>query len=296
MGTQIIKRPTFLPVALREVEVVFGLSAASIFGIADYLGGRASRSVHAIVVTFLGQSAALVVLLLIAFGSGVPAPGIEDWLWGGLAGVCGATGLLAFYRAMGSGFMTVAAPISAVTTGGIPIVIGLVQGERPGTLALLGMPIALFAVALVSDVFGPDHRRAPRYVVYLSLVAGAVFGSLFVILDHTSTTSGVWPIVAMRVASVPYMAIVVMVSRKKVSSARFYLPIVIVSGVFDSIANALFLLATREGYMSVVAVIVALYPASTLLLATRIDKEKIHRPQALGLGLAVLALVMITLS
>ena len=174
--------------------------------------------------------------------------------------------------------------------------IGLVQGERPGALALFGMPIALVAVALVSDVFGPDHRRAPRQVVYLSLIAGGVFGSLFVVLDHTSTTSGVWPIVAMRVASVPYMAFVVLGSRKKVSSARFCLPLIIVSGVLDSLANALFLLATREGYMSVVAVIVALYPASTLILATRIDREKIHRPQAVGLGMAALALVMITLA
>jgi drug/metabolite transporter (DMT)-like permease len=133
-------------------------------------------------------------------------------------------------------------------------------------------------------------------VVYLSLIAGGVFGSLFVILDHTSSTSGVWPIVAMRVASVPYMAFVVLGSRKKISSARFYLPIIIVSGVLDSLANALFLLATREGYMSVVAVIVALYPASTLLLATRIDREKIHPPQAVGLGMAALALIMITLA
>jgi drug/metabolite transporter (DMT)-like permease len=278
------------------VEVVFGLSAASVFGVADYLGGRASRSVHAIVVTFLGQSAALVVLLAIALGSRVPVPGPHDWLWGGLAGICGATGLLAFYRAMGSGFMTVAAPISAVTTGGVPIVIGLARGERPEMLALIGMPIALIAVALVSDVFGPGHRRAPRSVVYLSLLAGLVFGSLFVMLDRTSTTSGVWPIVAMRVASVPFMAMVVLSTRKKLSTARFYLPMVILSGVLDSIANALFLLATREGYMSVVAVIVSLYPASTLILATRIDKEKIHRPQAFGLGLAALSLIMISIA
>lgn len=278
------------------MEVVFGLSAASVFGIADYLGGRASRSVHAIVVTFLGQSAALVVLLAIALGTRVPVPGASDWLWGGMAGIAGATGLLAFYRAMGSGFMTVAAPISAVTTGGVPIVIGLARGERPEMLALIGMPIALFAVALVSDVFGPGHRRAPRQVVYLSLLAGLVFGSLFVMLDRTSTTSGVWPIVAMRVASVPFMAIVVLSTRHKLRSARFYLPMVILSGVLDSIANALFLLATREGYMSVVAVIVSLYPASTLILATRIDKEKIHRPQAFGLALAALSLIMISIS
>ena len=278
------------------MEVVFGLSAASVFGVADYLGGRASRSVHALIVTFLGQAAALVVLLTIAIASGVPVAGTRDWLWGGLAGIAGASGLLAFYRAMGSGFMTVAAPISAVTTGGIPIVIGLVQGERPGSLALLGMPLALFAVALISDLLGPHHRRAPRQVVVLAFVSGAVFGSLFVILDNTSTTSGVWPIVAMRTASVPFLALVVLGRGQKFGSARFYLPIIFASGILDSIANSLYLLASREGYMSVVAVIIALYPASTLLLATRIDKEKLHRPQLVGLGLAAAALILITLA
>jgi uncharacterized membrane protein len=156
------------------------------------------------VVTLLGQSAALVVLGLVAIGSGVPLPPASDWMWGGLAGIAGSSGLIAFYRAMGSGFMTVAGPISAVTTGAVPVIIGLATGERPGVLALVGMPIALGAVVLVADAFGPGHRRAPRMVVILAFGAGLVFGSLFVLLDRTSADSGIWPVVAMRVASVKF--------------------------------------------------------------------------------------------
>jgi drug/metabolite transporter (DMT)-like permease len=278
------------------MSIFFALCAAGVYGFADYFGGRASRSVSAIVVTVLGQSAGFLGLLIFAVSSGVPTPGASDWIWGGIAGIAGSTGLLAFYRAMGSGFMTVVAPISAVTATALPVIIGLSTGERPGVLALAGIPIALGAVALVSDVLGPDHRRAPRQVILFALISGATFGSLFVILNYTSDDAGLWPVVAMRVTSVPYMAIVMLLAKRRPSDARGHYRVVFGSGVLDSAANALYLLAVREGLMTVVAVIISFYPATTLLLATRLDREKIHRPQAVGLGLAGIALLMITLS
>lgn len=275
--------------------ILGSLIAAGLFGVADYMGGRASRVSPALVVTLVGQFAALVALGAIALISGVPVAPLNDWVWGGAAGIAGGSGLLAFYRAMGSGFMTVAAPISAVMTGAVPVVIGLVQGERPGTLALVGMPVAFVAVVLVSDVFGPGHRRAPRIVVVLSFVAGLVFGSLFVMLDHTSSTSGLWPVVAMRAASVPFLALVALGTRADVARARSAPWLIAIGGIFDSLANAFFLVASRAGLMSVAAVIIALYPATTLALAVRLDREKIHRSQAVGLGVAAVGLLLLTL-
>lgn len=278
------------------MDIVLALCAATVYGFADYCGGRASRSVSAITVTFVGQSFGFVVLLTLVLLSGVPTPPASDWFWAGLGGIAGSTGLLAFYRAMGSGHMTVVAPISAVTATAVPVVVGLLSGERPGALALLGIPLALLAIALVSDVLGPDHRRAPFKVVGMAFGAGAVFGSLFVILRYTSDDSGLWPVVAMRVTSVPYMFVVMMLLKRRVSEARANLKVVAASGILDSTANALYLLAVREGLMSIVATINSFYPASTLLLATKLDKERIHRPQAVGLVCAAAALVLITLS
>lgn len=278
------------------MDIVLALCAASVYGFADYCGGRASRSVSAITVTFVGQSFGFVVLLAFVLLSGVPTPPASDWFWAGLGGIAGSTGLLAFYRAMGSGHMTVVAPISAVTATAVPVVVGLLSGERPGSLALLGIPLALIAIALVSDVLGPDHRRAPLKVVGMAFGAGAVFGSLFVILRYTSDDSGLWPVVAMRVTSVPYMFVVMILLKRRVSEARANLKVVAASGILDSTANALYLLAVREGLMSIVATINSFYPASTLLLATKLDKERIHRPQAVGLVCAAAALVLITLS
>jgi uncharacterized membrane protein len=278
------------------VDIFLALMAASVYGVADYCGGRATRSISAMTVTFVGQSAGLIVLLVLVFLSGVPVPPASDFIWGGIAGIAGSTGLLAFYKAMGSGFMTVVAPVSAVTATAVPVVIGLLNGERPGVLALCGIPVALVAIALVSDVLGPNHRKAPRSIIVMAFVAGATFGSLFVILGHTNDAGGLWPVVAMRFTSVPYMAVVMYFMKRKPSEAKANLPIVMASGILDSLANALYLLAVREGLMSIVATINSFYPASTLLLATRLDKERIHRSQAAGLGLAVVALLFITLS
>ena len=278
------------------MEILLALCAAGVYGVADYCGGRASRTVSAITVTVVGQACGLVILLVIVLISRVPPPPLTDWMWGGIGGIAGSSGLLAFYKAMGSGFMTVVAPISAVTATAVPVIVGLSTGERPSFLALCGIPVALVAIALVSDAFGPDHRRAPRLVILMAFGSGAVFGSLFVILAHTNDNSGLWPVLAMRFTSVPFMFVVLRLSKNTISSARPQFRFVAGSGVLDSAANGLYLLAVRHGLMSLVATINSFYPASTLLLATGLDGEKVHRSQMVGLALACVALVMITVS
>lgn len=278
------------------MEIVLALCAASVYGVADYCGGRASRSVSPVVVTFVGQCAGFLLLLVIALVASSPLPPLSDWFWGGVAGMVGAIGLLSFYKAMGSGYMTVVAPVSAVTATAIPVIVGLSTGERPGVLALIGIPIAVVAIALVSDVLGPDHRKAPRVVLLQAIIAGSGFGTIFVILGHTTSNSGLWPVVAMRLTSIPLMFLVLRSQKQKISSARVHLRVVLASGILDSAANGMYLLAVREGLMSVVATINSFYPASTLLLATRLDGEKIHRSQAIGLACAAVSLVLISVS
>lgn len=277
------------------MDIALALCAAVVYGIADYCGGRASRSVSAITVTFVGQAAAMVVLTAFVLIAGTPVPPASDFIWGAIAGIAGSTGLLAFYRAMGSGFMTVVAPVSAVTATAVPVVIGLATGEKPGVLALCGIPFALVAIALVSDVLGPHHRRAPRSVVAMAFVSGLTFGSLFVILGHTDDAGGLWPIVAMRFASVPYMFIVVRAMKRPMAEVRGNLRVIVASGILDSTANGLYVLAVRHGLMSIVATVNSFYPASTLLLATKVDRERVHRSQAVGLALAACSLLLITL-
>ena len=278
------------------MAILLALLTACVYGTADYLGGRATKNVPAMVVTFVGQFFGLVVLLVIALSSGIPAPGLHDWLWGGAAGLVGSTGLLAFYKAMSGGHMTVAAPIAAVANALIPVGVGLFQGERPGVLALVGIPLALVSIALVSDVLGPGHHRAPARTVVLAAVGGSMFGLILVFLHETTSSSGVWPVLVMRFVSTPWMAMLLIGSRQRVSAARGRWGVVVGSGVLDSLANWFYVLAVREGLLSVVSVIVTLYPASTMMLAVGIDKERVHRSQVGGMALAATALALIALS
>lgn len=278
------------------MAVLLALLTACVYGTADYLGGHATKRLPAIVVTFVGQLGGLVVLAVAAWSSGIPAPSPSDWGWSALAGLAGSTGLLAFYTAMSSGHMTVVAPVTAVTNAAIPVIAGFVIGERPGALALVGMPLAILAVALVSDVLGPDHRRAPARVVAMGAFGGAMFGMILVFLHQTSDGSGVWPVLIMRFVSTPYMALLVGLRRPSFAGVGRHRALVLGSGVLDSLANWLYVLAVREGLLSVVSVIVTLYPATTMALAVGLDREKVHRPQLLGIGLAAGALVLITLA
>lgn len=278
------------------MAVLLALLTACVYGTADYLGGHATKRLPAIVVTFVGQLGGLVILAAAAWSSGIPVPAPSDWGWSALAGLAGSTGLLAFYTAMSSGYMTVVAPVTAVTNAAIPVIVGFAIGERPGALALVGMPLAILAVALVSDVLGPDHRRAPARVVAMGALGGAMFGMILVFLHQTSDGSGVWPVLIMRLVSTPYMALLVAARRPSFAGVGRHKGLVIGSGVLDSLANWLYVLAVREGLLSVVSVIVTLYPATTMALAVGLDREKVHRPQLLGIGLAATALVLITLA
>lgn len=278
------------------MAVLLALLTACVYGTADYMGGRATRSVPPIVVTFVGQSFGLAVLAAIALGSGIHSPPAGDWAWSAFAGIVGSTGLLAFYKAMSAGHMTVVAPVAAVANALVPIAVGFAQGERPGGLVLVGMPLALLSIALISDVLGPGHHRAPARVVLLAAVGGSLFGLILVALHQTGNGTGVWPVLIMRLVSTPWMLLLVVFSRSPFGEVRRNKTTVVGSGVLDSLANWFYVLAVRHGLLSVVSVIVALYPGSTMMLAVGIDKERIHRSQMVGVVLAGVSLALIALT
>lgn len=170
------------------------------------------------------------------------------------------------------------------------------MGERPGVLALVGIPLAVVSIALVSDVLGPGHHRAPRNVVMLAAVGGTSFGLILVFLHQTSDGSGVWPVLIMRFVSTPWMALLILRNRPSFGEVKANKALVFGSGILDSLANWFYVLAVRHGLLSVVSVIVTLYPASTMVLATTVDKERIHRSQAVGILLAAVALVLIAVA
>ncbi|GAA4560469.1 DMT family transporter [Pseudonocardia xishanensis] len=256
------------------------LSAVS-YGLADFAGGLAARRSSVLIVTAVAQSAGLLVLV----------PGL--WLVGGafsgsaallgmLAGMCGVSGLLLYFRGLAVGPMGTVAPLSAVVAAGLPLLVGIVRGERPGPLTVGGMVLALVAIVLAT--MGSRREPAALSGIVLGLASGAGFGLFFVVLDATPADSGLWPLVVGRVTTVTLLLLTLAVRRPGRRGSPW---LMLASGGLDSAANVLFLLATRAGELGVTSVIVALYPVAVVLLARLVLRERLSPAQLVGVILAL---------
>jgi drug/metabolite transporter (DMT)-like permease len=218
-----------------------------------------------------------------------------DLLIGALGGLCGAAGVGLLYQGLAVGQMSVIAPITALLTAAVPLAAGYVQGERPGAAAAVGMAMALGAIVLVSAEGERSLRPSDLRGVAYALGAGLGFGLFFVALSHTGEDAGLWPLVAARGASVTVVGLAALAG---LVPGRLPIPgsrgLTATAGALDAQANVLYLLAVRGGLLSVVSVLAALYPVSTVVLAKVVLREQFHRVQLLGMVLAVPAIVLMT--
>ncbi len=278
------------------VPIVLAFACAVIYGIADYCGGRSARSASSLIVSLIGQACSLVVGIVVVVVVGTALPAMRELAWGGLAGVASAVALGAFYHALSHGSMTVVAPITAVTSAVLPVVFGLVRGERPHAIAYLGMVLAVAAIALVSGAVGARHVAAQRSTIGFALLGGVGFAVIFIALGETTAVSGVWPLVSSRVVSVVLISTVALARGPAGRGAVGIWKLAAFAGALDMSANFLYLTAVRRGLLSIVVVVVALYPVSTVLLAFGLDKERVSRSQAFGMVMAVGALVLVSVA
>lgn len=278
------------------MPVLLALASALVYGVGDWFGGRASRHQSSIVVAGVGQVVSLLMVLAVLAFTRTSMPGAATWAWSAFGGAIGALGIAGLYHGFAHGDVTVVAPTSAVVGAVVPVVVGLATGERPSAVALVGIVIAVSAVALVSGALGTHQHNTPPRIVLLAVFVGACFGGLFVALDRADPHSGVWPLVIARFASVPLLLAIAGASRIRPNPHRGSLRLAMMVGAIDMSSNGLFLAATRGGMLSVVSVIASLYPASTVVLAMAVDKEQVRRSQAVGMVLAVVSLLLVTLS
>jgi drug/metabolite transporter (DMT)-like permease len=278
------------------VAVLLALGCAVVYGASDFLGGLASRRASVFGVVAVSQVVGLVALLALLPWLGGPVGSADLW-WGAAAGLAGATGLMVFFRTLARGVMSVIAPVTALSAAAVPVLVGLVGGDRIGAWAAVGIAVALAAVVLVSAEGGLSTLRAARPASLApALLAGSMFGVFFVLLDQTSDGSGLTPLATARLASLGLVVVIALAGRNSLRVARPALPIAAASGVGDMAANALFLLATQQdGQLAIIGVLAALYPVSTVLLAQVVLRERLVVAQVAGLGAAVAAVVLITL-
>ena len=272
-------------------SVAFGLASAVVWGAGDFCGGLATKraNVYGVVIAGYAIGGLLFVGLALAFGETLPP--LADLIWAGAAGVCGAVGLLALYRALASGRMSVASPAAAVISAALPAVFGTFVDGLPGGWQVGGFGLALLGVWLVSS-----NARVKIQFGELGLpaVAGLGFGLFFVLMDRVSAAAIFWPLASARTVAVVVLAAFALGTRQLQLPAREHWPLTTLVGIFDAGGNAFFLLAAQAGRLDVAAVLSSLYPASTVWLAWLILKERITRWQLVGVAAALAAIVLIT--
>ncbi|MBB5869814.1 drug/metabolite transporter (DMT)-like permease [Allocatelliglobosispora scoriae] len=219
-------------------------------------------------------------------------PHLTDILYGMAAGVAGLGGIVLLYRGLSGGAMSVVAPITAVTSAFIPVIGGLLMGERPNPIALVGAVCAIAAIGLVSLGHSQGRGAVTPKVVLLALSAGALFGAFFLILRFADSAAGMWPMVGVRASSIPIGLFLIWRAGASLRLPRGSGALTMAAGLGDNAANMLYLLAVQRGDLSVIAPIAALYPTSTVLLALLVEKERLRPIQFGGLALAAAALVL----
>jgi uncharacterized membrane protein len=268
------------------------IASAGFYGAADFIGGLAARRAHTSAVVVISGVAGLAVLaMLIPF---MPASAVtgRDFVWGALAGLAGGAGIGLLYRALAIGTMSVIAPTTAVCGVSIPVVAGILLGDRPSPVTAFGMALALVAIVLVSQ----EDRGAASGTsrgIGLALLSGVAIGLFYLALAETSREAGLWPLVAARVTSTAIFGAAALAGRHSLRMAPPLLRLVIGGGVLDMIANALYLLATRGAALSVVVTLSSLYPASTVILARVVLGERLSALQVSGVVCAMAAVVRI---
>lgn len=268
-------------------------TSALAWGASDFCGGKASQRADAWAVVVVAQLGSVPLLAIGLWLTGAGLPAFTDMAWAFGAGLAGAVGLVLLYHALAAGAMSVVAPVTAVTGAVIPVAAGLALDQRPGTAALAGVGVAVLAIGLVALVPNPGQVRVSARTVLVALAAGSGFGLFFTLLANTSAAAGLWPLAALRAASLIVGGALCWFVGSTLRLTGPPLRWALGAGVLDIAANALYLTAVYSGLLSLVAPIASLYPTATVLLALLVDRERLRPTQYGAIGLAALSLVLI---
>lgn len=278
------------------MAVVLALVSAVAYGLSDFLGGIFARRVAAWPIAVVGQSSSAVcaAFLALVLGGTVTA---HDWAWGAAAGIGGGIGAAFLYRGLAAGRMSVVAPISALGSAIVPVAVGLVTGDRPTSLAWAGIVFAFPAIYLISRS-SDEQRSEPKPAsgdrgILDGVLAGLGFGSMFAMLGQVGSDAGLYPLALTQVASVLSVIASATVLRAAWVPRDRLAWRAAMMGPLGATATGSFLYATHSGMLTIVSVVAALYPALTVLLATALLREHIHRAQGVGLALAAAAVSLV---
>jgi drug/metabolite transporter (DMT)-like permease len=273
------------------VAAVLALLSSALWGSADFLGGTISRRLPALVVVAVSQAVGLLLVGAAALAAGAYDDPVGYLPWAVLSGLAGMVGLVCFYVALAIGTMGIVSPIAALGVV-VPVVFGLVGGQVPGPEALVGIAVAIVGVVLAS---GPElSGRAEARPVVLAGVAALGFGVALYAIAKGSESSTLMTMTTMRFVSVVTLGTVVLTRLGRPTMGAVDLGQIAVVGVGDVLANLCFGVASTKGDLPTVAVLGSLYPVATVLLARGLHGERLGRLQQMGVGAALVGVVLIS--
>jgi drug/metabolite transporter (DMT)-like permease len=279
-----------------------GLAASAFWGASDFLGGLATRKAHVILVVAMAHSLSLGLLLLLAWATHSPIPPPHFALLGICAGAFGGVALILYYQALALGEMGLTTALTGLLTALVPVVFSFVTQGFPKHSQMAGFVLAAVAIALIA--YAPAGRPRPL-ALGLATLAGLGFGVFLVVLQEGNAPSLLWQLIYSRVASATLAGgIVIWVQlggraeaatwRREAFENRFFW-VAGAAGVLEATGSLLYMVSTRQGRLDVAAVLASLYPVVTILLAAWFLKERTTSSQAVGMVLALGAVVLVSI-
>lgn len=278
------------------LSILFGLGAALGWGAADFAGGLASRRTGAYRAVLYGEVVGLFFIVFTLLVSRETLPPLIPLAMATFAGAIGTTGLLLLFHAMEIGKMSIATPVSALMAATLPVLAGTLMQGFPGLLTFLGFALSLSAIWLISREEGNNSRiLAHIRDLRLPLLAGLGFGTYFVLVHEAAQQSTYWTMFASRTGGILIMVFFMFTRRKSWRVAWVAWPVIALNGFLDVAGNGFYILASQAGRLDVAAVLSSLYPAATVLLAAIVLQERVARSQAIGILLALTAIIFLTI-
>jgi drug/metabolite transporter (DMT)-like permease len=279
-----------------------GLAASALWGTSDFLGGLATRKAPAVLVVATAHGLSLGLLLLIALATHSPLPPVHFASLGMCAGVFGGVALILYYQALSFGEMGLTTTLTGLLTALVPVVFSFFTEGSPKLSQIAGFVVAAAAISLIA--YTPAGKPRPL-ALGLAILAGFSFGVFLVVLKIAGGYSLFWPLIYSRIASTALaggIAIWLQVRPENDAAAwreeargNCFLWFAGCAGVLEAVGSLLYMQSAREGRLDVAAVLASLYPAVTILLAVSFLKERTTSSQALGMVLALGAVVLVSL-
>jgi len=270
------------------------LGAAAAWGVADFYGAIETRRANALSVLSVTQPLGLLLALILIVVIGGGEFQLDHFGWATLAGFVGLGGIAFYFMGMATGTISVVAPVATLGVV-VPVVVGLVSGEVPSAMTMVGIVIGIGAIVFLSYEEDPDHKQGARRGLIYGVLAGLGFGLFFVFFDLAEAREPGWAIVGSRLGGTLSILLVLALTRTRPSPVRESAKWLVLIAVMDVLANGLFGLATVNGTLPVVSVGASMYPIFVIALAHLTLGERLQRVQILGGALALAGSALIVL-